>query len=413
VQILKPLLIFILTYYHIAAPKLGLLKLDRPSWALIGAVLMVMTGVLTLQEAYAAIDLNTIVLLFGMMVLIAYMKLAGFFKVVSYRLQRFGKSPVLLLGLLIAASGLLSAFFVNDTVCLMFTPLLVVMLAEMGLPPVPYLIALATSSNIGSAFMLTGNPQNMLIGIYSGWNYASFALYMLPVAAAGLAINFLVVYGVYRTQLRGLTVRCRAQQPDVDASLLKKTLVVLAVVFAGFCFVKNLPLVAVAGAVFIMVLADRKPSDAFEKVDWTLLVFFCGLFIVTNGINKALADTAFYRNMTGHFGATAAAQAVRLSVASVIGSNIVSNVPFVMLSARWIDQLINPKLMWMVLAMASTFAGNLTLVGSVANLIVAESAKETAHIGFREYCKTGILVTVLTTAAGTAILIAYNAYGIL
>lgn len=412
-QIFKSLLIFFLTYFHIAAPKLGLLKLDRPSWALVGAVLMVMTGVLTLQEAYTAIDLNTIVLLFGMMVLISYMKLAGFFQVVSYRLQRYARSPAVFLGMLILVSGLLSAFFVNDTVCLMFTPLLVIMLSDAGLPPVPYLIALATSSNIGSAFTLTGNPQNMLIGIFSGWNYAAFALYMLPITFVALLINFLIVYTVYRKELTVPRAQRAFQKPDVDRRLLAKTFAVLAVVFAGFCFVKNLPLVAIAGAVFIIVLADRKPSKAFEKVDWTLLVFFCGLFIVTHGVNKALAGTSLYQHMISHFGRSVAAQVVNLSVVSVIGSNIVSNVPFVMLAAHWIDRFIDPKLMWLVLAMASTFAGNLTLVGSVANLIVAEMAKDTVHVGFREYCKVGILVTVLTTAVGVLMLLGYHAWGVL
>ncbi|HRZ87183.1 MAG TPA: SLC13 family permease [bacterium] len=413
IQLFKPLIIFLVTYYHIAAPKMSFLKLDRPSWALIGAVLMVATGVMTLQEAYNAIDLNTIALLFGMMVLVSYMKLGGFFKVVSFSLQRYARRPALLLVMVILAGGSLSALFVNDTVCIMFTPLLLHLLTAVGLPPVPYLIALAMSSNIGSACTLTGNPQNMLVGIFSGWGYARFAAYMLPVALVGLAINYAVVYLLYRRRFLGLTVRQISEKPDIDAPLLRKSLFVLAAVLAGFCFLKNMPLVAVAGAAFMIVIADRKPSEAFEKVDWTLLLFFTGLFIVTNGMNKAIAAAGLHEKVLACMGGTVAMQAVSLSAVSVVASNVVSNVPFVMLSAPWIGRLLDPRIMWLVLAMSSTFAGNLTLVGSVANLIVAESAKETAHIGFREYLKAGTVVTLLTVAAGLCFILFYRRIGIL
>ncbi|NUO06953.1 MAG: anion permease, partial [Candidatus Brocadia sinica] len=195
--LIKSLLIFILTYFIISAQKMKWHKLDRPSGALFGAVLMVLSGVLTLDEAYRAVDFNTILLLLGMMILIGYLKIANCFRYLSYLLITHARNSFLLLCFVSFSSGILSALFVNDTICLMFTPLLILALNQTKLNPVPYLIALATSSNIGSVVTLTGNPQNMLIGVFSKISYLDFTLHLIPIGIVSLMANVLIIYGVF------------------------------------------------------------------------------------------------------------------------------------------------------------------------------------------------------------------------
>ncbi|MEK7699223.1 MAG: SLC13 family permease, partial [Planctomycetota bacterium] len=287
-MLIKSLLIFALTYVIISAQKMKWHRLDRPSGALLGAVLMVLCGVMTLDEAYRSIDFNTILLLLGMMILIAYLKIANCFKYLSYLLISNARSPFLLLCFVVFSSGILSALFVNDTICLMFTPLLILALSQTKLNPVPYLIALATSSNIGSVVTLTGNPQNMLVGIFSKIPYLTFTWRLLPIGMLSLLANTLIIYGVFRKdvgleRLNPIVL----EKPPLDLRLTVKSLGVLFFILLGFVFTGNLPLSAITGGLALTILSGIKPRDALEKVDWTLLVFFSGLFIVVGGVNKA------------------------------------------------------------------------------------------------------------------------------
>jgi len=407
----KALAIFILTYILISAQRIPRIKLDRPAGALLGAVLMILSGVMTLEEAYQSIDFNTITLLLGMMILIAYLRMAGFFRFLSYWLLVYAKNPLNLLISLVFLSGILSALFVNDTICIMFTPLLLTATLDARLNPVPFLIALATSANIGSVMTLTGNPQNMLIGVFSGWPYGKFVLYMIPVGLVSLLINALVVAWIFRKEIRreafeGLNLA----PPRISPRLLRKTLLVVALVLAGFLAGFKLPLVALVGGIAIILLANKPAALAFERVDGVLLLFFCGLFVVVEGLNKTGLVEILYEKVQPLFGTSAAWQMTLFSFFSVLLSNVVSNVPFVMLAKGWMNKFIDPELMWLALAMSSTFAGNLTIVGSVANMIVLELSKNAAPIGFWDYFKVGFPVTLLSTLAGVLILILYSRY---
>lgn len=407
-MLIKSLLIFALTYSIISAQKMKWHTLDRPSGALLGAVLMVLTGVLTLDEAYRAIDFNTILLLLGMMLLIAYLKMANCFHYLSYLLVTHAGNSFLLLCFVSFSSGILSALFVNDTICLMFTPLLVLALHQIRLNPIPYLIALATSSNIGSVVTLTGNPQNMLIGVFSHIPYGEFTLHLLPVGIVSLIANILIIYVVFRKDINFKKLDSIVLvKPELDVRLTIYSLLVLFFIFLGFVFTGNLPLSAITGGLALIVLSRMKPQYAMEKVDWTLLLFFCGLFIVIGGINKAGLLALTHDAVVPYLGDTVSGQIVHFSIFSIVASNLVSNVPFVLLSATWIDKLIDPKSMWYVLAMSSTFAGNLTIVGSVANMIVLELSKEYVHIGFWDFFKVGFITTVTSTSIGIFILILY------
>jgi len=404
--LIKSLLIFILTYIIISAQKMKWHRLDRPSAALLGAVLMVICGVLTLDEAYRAIDFNTILLLLGMMLVIAYLKIANCFKYLSYLLITHAKNSFLLLCFVSFSSGILSALFVNDTICLMFTPLLILALNQTKLNPIPFLIALATSSNIGSVVTLTGNPQNMLIGVFSKIPYVDFTLHLLPIGLLSLVANVFIISLLFRKDISFKKMDAIALiKPELDIKLTTKSLVVLFFIFLGFIFTGNLPLSAITGGLALIILSGTKPQHVMEKVDWTLLLFFSGLFIVVGGISKAGFLTLAHNAVEPYLGNTASSQIIHFSIFSVIASNLVSNVPFVLLSAAWIDKFIDPKTMWYALAMSSTFAGNLTIMGSVANMIVMELSKDYVHVGFWDFFKVGFTTTLVSMIIGIFILI--------
>ncbi len=405
-MLIKSLLIFILTYVIISAQKMKWHKLDRPSGALLGAVLMVLTGVLTLDEAYRTVDFNTILLLLGMMILISYFKIANCFKYLSYLLITHARNSFLLLCFVSFSSGILSALFVNDTICLMFTPLLILALSQTKLNPVPYLIAIATSSNIGSVVTLTGNPQNMLVGVFSKIPYLDFTWHLLPIGILSLIANVLIIYTLFRKDINFKKLEpIVLVKPELDVKLTAKSLFVLFCIFLGFVCTGNLPLSAITGGLALIIISRTKPQYALEKVDWTRLLFFSGLFIVVGGINKAGFLTLAHNAVEPYLGQTASSQIIHFSIFSVIASNLVSNVPFVLLSAAWIDKFVDTKTMWYVLAMSSTFAGNLTVMGSVANMIVLELSKEHVHVGFWDFFKVGFTTTVISTIIGIIILI--------
>lgn len=400
--------IFSLTYVLISGRRLKILPLNRPAAALLGAVLMVGVGVMSPEQAYRAVDYNTLVLLLGMMLISSYLWLAGFFDWAADWILRRAPNPQRLLLYVILTSGTLSALLVNDTICLMLTPLVVAVMVRGKLPLTPYLLALAMSANLGSVATLVGNPQNMIIGTMSKIPFFRFSLAMVPVAVVGLAIQ----YGILRFGFRKLLKHAKVHPPEaaprsLDRKLFILTASVLCLVFIGFLAGLNLPWTAMAGGALIMVLARRDTHEVLKLVDWHLLVFFAALFIVVEGLNlTGLPDQAHAR-VQGLFGSSAVSQAWNLAWFSALGSNIFSNVPFVLIAGKWVPGFLNPELMWKVMALATTLAGNLTILGSVANMIVVESARGHAEVGFWDYARYGVPITVATIAAGMAILIAF------
>ncbi len=400
--------VFALTYVLISGRRLKLLPLNRPAAALLGAVLMVALGVMPPTQAYRAVDYDTLVLLLGMMIIAAYFHLAGFFAWAADAILRRAGTPHRLLLFVMLTAGILSALLVNDTVCLLLTPLVVAVIVRGRLPLLPYLLALATSANIGSVATLVGNPQNMIIGNLSGLHFVPFTAHLLPVAAICLAINYVILRVGFRRVLREARIepgRGGDAAPTLQKKLFWTTCVVLVAVFIGFGAGLNLPWTALAGAALIMVLARRDTHDVLKLVDWHLLVFFAGLFIVVAGLNMTGLPETAYEQVRVVFGHSVPAQAWNLTWFSVAGSNLFSNVPFVLVAGKWIGNFAHPALMWKVLALATTLAGNLTILGSVANIIVVESARGHIEVGFWDYAKYGIPITILTTAAGVAVLL--------
>jgi Na+/H+ antiporter NhaD/arsenite permease-like protein len=402
-------IIFAVTYVLISGRQLKILPLNRPAAALLGAVLMVATGVISPERAYRAVNYDTLVLLLGMMLISAYLYLAHFFEWAAERILDFSRTPQRLLFYLTLTSGILSALLVNDTICLMLTPLVVAVIRRGKLPLLPYLIALATSANIGSVATLVGNPQNMIIGHFSRIPFAEFSSSLLPVALVGLAINFLILRFGCRKILGDAAIKRVAQtEVKLDRGLFALVFVVFLSIFAGFLAGLNLAWTAMAGAVLVMVLARRDTHEVLKLVDWHLLVFFAALFIVIDGLSDTGLPDSIYWRLQPIFGSSAPGQAWNLAWFSVVGSNVFSNVPFVLVAGNWMARFANPALMWKVLALATTFAGNLTIVGSVANMIVVESAREHIAVGFWDYARLGVPITILTTGAGVAVLLALH-----
>jgi Na+/H+ antiporter NhaD/arsenite permease-like protein len=399
-RILVAYLIFFGSYVVFALGKFPWMKIDRPGAAIIGAVLMVAFRIVGADEALRSIDFATIVLLFSMMLVVANLRVAGFFeRIAEWIIERL--HPHHLLPTVIFTSGLLSAFLVNDIVCLVMTPFVLHMVRHLRLPPVPYLIAVATASNIGSAATITGNPQNMLIGSESGITYLDFIAHLGPVAVAGLFLNWALIHRIY---LRGAADRVIVAQalaaPEFQhGRMRKKPLVVLIIVLGGFLAGVPPALMAAIGAALLLVTRTVEPNKVYEEVDWGLLVFFVGLFIIVAGAERAGLAVSLLQSI-----ATWELHRVAIFVpVTAVLSNLVSNVPAVMLLRTLVVNFPDPHAGWLSLAMSATLAGNLTVTGSVANIIVVErAAADGVHIGFREYFRVGLPVTGATLILGAA-----------
>ena len=397
------LAIFAASYVGLALGRLPGLRVDRTGVAIIGAAVMVVGGVLGWDEAVRSVDAHTLVLLFGMMIVAAYLRLSGFFGLVTLWAIRRAQSPRGLLAAVIAAAGVLSALFVNDVICLVLAPLVVTVARRLEVPPVPYLIALATAANVGSVATLTGNPQNMLVGSFSSVTYRGFLIRQLPVAVLGLACVFVVVWLVYRRQLPARFAGAdRPERHLVHYPLMVKTLIAVGVMLLAFLAGVPIAVVAIGGAACCLLTRRVKPEKVYREVNWSLLVLFVGLFVLTgaleaSGLSEVLAREATQLGLH---------RPIVLTVVAALVSNLVSNVPAVLLFKPLIPALGEPDRAWLLLAMATTLAGNLTLLGSVANLIVAEAARAARiDIGFLEYCRVGVPLTVVTLAIGWLVLI--------
>jgi len=406
-------LVFLLSYSVFALGKFPGMKIDRTGAAIIGAVLMVAFRVVKPGEALQLINFSTIVLLFSMMLLVAYLHLAGFFDWVGDIVAR-QLDPQYLLPAVIFVSGILSAFFVNDIICLVMTPFTLIATRRMGLRPVPYLLAVATASNIGSVATITGNPQNILIGSLSGIRYVNFLANLGPVALGGLFLDWLIIWLISERDSADRLAGAAAERlfQDHQAAVfagqskvvltqfnrarLVKPAIVMALVLGGFLAGFPPALVAALGAAIMLITHKRDPAPVYAHVDWSLLVFFVGLFLIVGGAERA---GLIERLLSWGYGWNLQNRAVFMGVTAGL-ANIVSNVPAVMLLKSLVPRFADPKTGWLLLAMASTLAGNLTITGSIANIIVVERARPDVEISLGQYMRVGVPVTLATLALG-------------
>jgi Na+/H+ antiporter NhaD/arsenite permease-like protein len=397
---MAPLAILALTYVGVAAGRIPGLRLDRAGIAFLGGAAMIAFGPLNLDEAFRAIDFNTIALLIGMMIVVAHLKVSGAFRALGALAIEHAHAPFVLLVMVTVLAGVLSAFLVNDAICLVMTPIVMQVVRALGRNPLPYLVATATASNCGSVATITGNPQNMVIGAVSKISYPAFSAALAPVAAFGLIAVVAVVWLAFRKEFsRGGDFQPHLKRGRTHpGQLLKASLVCAGLAIAFFAGASPAEAALLGGAILLFT-RQIKPMRIYREIDGPLLILFAGLFIVVAGAEKALL-TPERITMAKTFGLDVP---WRLALFTTVLSNIVSNVPAVLILRPFIPAFPDPERAWLVVAMASTLAGNLTIIGSVANLIVAERARaDGAPISFWAYFKVGLPLTLITLAAGTA-----------
>jgi Na+/H+ antiporter NhaD/arsenite permease-like protein len=389
-------IVFFLTYGGIALGRIPGLRLDRAGIALAGAALMMAIGAITPDEAYRAVNLETLALLLGMMIVVAHLRLSGFFRLVTRWALTHAHSPLILLTTVATTAGTLSAFLVNDAVCLVMAPLVIEVTRSLRRDPIPYLLAVAMGSNIGSVATITGNPQNMIVGAVSRIPYVEFAAALAPLAVAGLVLMIVVLAALWWREFSQPT-ELTAKSPPArvhKAQLVKAVLVTLGVIAAFFAGVP-VAMAALLGGALLLVTRAIKAHKVYQEIDGSLLLMFAGLFVVVAAAEKILLTPEVIASVQAfHF-----ANGYVLTFDTAVLSNIISNVPAVLALKPFVLGLPDQHRIWLVIAMSATLAGNLTPVGSIANLIVAERARAAGiHVSLWAYCCAGIPITLATLA---------------
>ena len=421
-DMLLALAIFLLTYVLISVRRLGWFNVERPAVVLLGAGLMILFGVVGPEEALEAIDMNTLALLLGMMIMVGCLEVCGFFTWVSLQIVSRSKNQFQLLVLVMLATAVLSALILNDTVVLLFTPIVIRTCALIKADPVPYMVALAVSANIGSVATAVGNPQNAFILTRSGIPFMDFSAALAPVAVVCMVAAIAMIWLVFRKDLGDGTLNgSRAIDPvavrkqvyfeGMDRAVWV-VFALMAAVFAGFVVspTTGIPIAAVAFvggalALFFLPLVNRstKPKVILQSVDWTLLLFFVGLFVVLKGV----ATSGLLQEMEDWFQAVSGDGLYGipgLSLFSALLSNLISNVPAVILLEPFVSA-VDQESLWLALAASSTLAGNATILGAAANVIVAESGEKMGvQLSFWRFLRAGLPITLVTLFISTLML---------
>jgi Na+/H+ antiporter NhaD/arsenite permease-like protein len=388
------LTVFAVVYLGMLLGRIPGLAIDRTGVALLGAIALLVAERVSPQEAWDAIDVPTIALLFGLMVVSAQFRLGGLYSAIAHRIAAADVSPSVLLLLVTLVSAGLSALLANDIVCLAMAPLLIEGCLRRGLRPLPFLLALACASNVGSAATLIGNPQNMLIGQKLNLSFAAYLLDGVAPAVLGCAATWGIIGWQFRGRWQQDSADVAVQRSRFNAWQTTKGLVVLTAMVVVFLVAPWPREITALGAAGLLLLSRRLHTrQMLALVDWQLLVLFAGLFIVNHalrasGILAASLDWLAQggievRHPAWLFGATA------------VLSNLVSNVPAVMLLLPAAE---HPQA-GAILALASTLAGNLLIVGSIANIIVVDQAERLGlRITWAEHARSGVPVTLVTLA---------------
>jgi len=395
-----------ITYAAIAIGGIPGLALDRTGIALLGAIAMIATGEMSTHDAVMSIDVPTILLLYGLMVLSSQFRLGGFYTWAALKITSSLNRPRRFLLMLMSASAFLSALLMNDIVCLAFTPVVAVAVMDAGLNPVPFLIGLAVASNIGSAATIIGNPQNMLIGQLGLLDFGRFFLWCGPPSVFALGVAYVIVMVIHKEELARVPAPKERPEtsgwPELNRRQSAKGIVATAVLMGLFFTSVPREISAICVAGILLCSRSMHTRSILGLVDWHLLTLFCGLFIVI----KAFEMTGVPLMIVDSLGARGfdIRNLFVLTMLSGALSNLVSNVPAAMLLTKFLDPSRHAQ--WYVLALSSTFAGNLITIGSIANLITFEQARAYGiEIGFKEHARVGIPVT----AASFAVIIVWLA----
>lgn len=411
------LAVFGLVYIGISAQRVRALPIGRPSFSLVGASTLVVLGLfagpvgLKPDEALAAVEPHTISLLFGMMVVSSGLAIGGFFDVASVWIARHARSPARLLWIVTIGCGVLSAVLMNDAVCLLATPLVVMLAERLRANKLPLALGVAMGSNAGSALTLGGNPQNMLVARLSGLSYRAYAFHAAVPTAFALVATAGLLHAIHRKSLAAPTVSgadaaldARAvvlggAPPKADRIVLGASLLATVGIVVANLAGANLAWSAIVGASVVIASARERAEELLEKVDFTVLIFFAGLFIVVAALQKTGLPGEWLGVVAKH---PIGQSRYFLAGTLALGAQVVSNVPLIMLLEPWLRTLPNPDAVWTETAIVTTLAGNLTLLGSVANVIVVERAG--IRIGFWGYLRAGLPISVVTLAVALLVL---------
>jgi len=388
--------IFCLAYFGIALGKIPGLIVDRVGIALLGAIAMVVSGVVSMEGAVGSINLPTILLLYSLMIVSAQLRLGGFYTWVALKIAHYYTYPRLFLLITMLVSALLSSLLANDIVCFAFTPILALSLIKAGLNPLPFLIGLAVSSNIGSAATIIGNPQNMLIGQTGHLGFLEFFFWCSPPSLLALFAGYLIILGIYRQkiyiQAKDIVER---EEPGQAFNKWQTSKGICAISILIALFFSSIPREFSAIGIAGVLLCSRKMKtrDIIGLVDWHLIILFISLFIIIHGVSQS-GYMDILMNQLSRMGLDLHNLPILIMI-STVASNLFSNVPATMLLTGFLDPL--EPAQWYTLAVSSTFAGNLFLVGSIANLIVVEQAETFGiKITLLQHAAVGIPVTLVS-----------------
>jgi len=396
----KPVIltIFAGTYLGIAMGRVPGLKLNRVGIALLGAIAMMIFGDVTTADVISFVNWPTIFLLFGFFVISAQLRLSGFYDWVAGGVSARLGHPARFLLILMLATGGLSAFLNHDIVCYVFAPIAGAALLRRQINPVPFLIALAIASNIGAAATLVGNPQNMMIGQVAQLDFGRYILWTFVPVVFAMAAAYGIIWMLSRKNLQ-LTVSSQneltQQTYPFNRPHTVKGIAILAVVVGLFFTSLPKEVIALAAAGIHLASTKFRTDDLLKLVDWPILVFFMGLFVVTGAFQSTgFGDQAMSRLAQGGFDINAP---VNLALATAALSNLISNSPAVLLLLKVAD-LSRPDAAY-VLALANSFGGSLIILGSVSNIIVVQQARAMGiKISFRDFARLGIPVTLAALA---------------
>lgn len=431
------LAIFLVTYALISIRRFPRIKVDRATAALIGAALMILFGVVKPSDAISAINLDILILLVGMMILVAGLELCGFFEWVSLRMIRYSKNQFSFLVLTMVITASLSALVLNDTVVLLFTPIIIRTCRLLKSNPIPFLVGEAIAANIGSVATEVGNPQNAYIATKTGISFVDFSARLVPVTVVCMLVAIGILYLVFRKEIEtGNAQHFRRRILQEGWKAFEEELVkgdetttsgyrklkerrvglfvllgITAATFAAFVgsHLLGAPIAVIAfvgGVVALFavpLLSDVKTREMLAGVDWSIILFFVGLFVVLQGVkDSSLLDDIknfFPGFREGHLPTVGG-----LTLLSALLSNLVSNVPAVLLLGEFIP--LNQSQLWIALASSSTLAGNATILGAAANVIVAEKAEgKGVEINFWKFTLVGFPIAVVTLLISTAMLL--------
>lgn len=431
------LAIFLVTYALISIRRFPRIHIDRAAAALIGAALMIIFGVVKPGDVMSAINLDILFLLIGMMLLVAGLELCGFFEWVSLRMIKYSKNQFSFLVLTMVVTGALSALVLNDTIVLLFTPIIIRTCRILKSNPVPFLVAEAISANIGSVATEVGNPQNAYVATTTGISFIDFSAKLVPVSIVCMLVAIAIIYIVFRKDIEKGSAREFREKIDNDGwekfeaelvngdeattsgyrKLKERKLALLALLlitggtFAGFVanhvLGASIAVIALVGGVLALfvapLLSDVKSKDMLSGVDWSIILFFVGLFIVIQGVRESslLNDV---KNFFPGFSDGHQPTVAWLTALSALLSNLVSNVPAVLLLGALIP--VNQSQLWIALASSSTLAGNATILGAAANVIVAEKAERRGvEISFWKFTLVGFPIAMITLLVSTLMLL--------